>query len=338
MTFKVTLQNSGESFSIAANETILSGALGACVNLPYGCRNGACGACKGQVLDGEVEYGDLQTTALSEADRQAGKALFCCAKAKSDLVIECRTIKNAGGIRPKIMPCRVEKLERVAHDVMRMQLKLPSNERLQFLAGQYIEFILRDGQRRAFSIANAPHEEAMLELHLRHIEGGKFTDQVFNEMQEKAILRIEAPLGSFAINEESQKSIIFVAGGTGFAPIKGMIDHLLHEGTQRQLVLYRGVRALKDLYLPELAEVWRQRYAGFSDHVVLSEPATEDQWTDRTGLVHQAVLADYPDLSEVEVYCCGAPALIDVARIDFMARGLPEEAFFADAFTFAAGN
>ena len=189
MSYQVTLQPGGKSFAVASDETVLSAAIEAGYNLPYGCRNGACGACKGKVVSGEVDYGEHQKNALTDAEKQAGQALFCCAKPLSDIVIECREVTALNGIKPRIMPARVEKMEKRSEDVMALYLKLPSNERMQFMAGQYIEFILKDGKRRAFSLANAPHDDALLELHLRLVPGGQFTQYVFTEMHEKAILR-----------------------------------------------------------------------------------------------------------------------------------------------------
>lgn len=334
MSFQVTLQPSGHRFDTQADETVLSAALEAGFNMPYGCRNGACGACKGKILEGSVDYGHYQAHALSEQEIAAGMALFCCARPQTDIAIECREVTAASGIRPRIMPCRVQKLEHVAHDVIVMTLKLPSNERMQFLAGQYVEFLLKDGKRRAFSLANAPHADELLELHLRLIPGGQFTQYVFNEMQEKTILRLEGPMGSFYLREDSSKPIIFVAGGTGFAPVKGIIEHALHHNMQRKMALYRGALSLRDLYLPDMAKRWQATHG--VDYVpVLSEPQPEDRWSGRAGLVHLAVLEDYPDLSGYQVYCCGAPAMVEAAHRDFVAAGLPPEEFFSDAFTYA---
>jgi CDP-4-dehydro-6-deoxyglucose reductase len=231
----------------------------------------------------------------------------------------------------------VQKLQKLADDVMLMQLKLPANERLQFLAGQYIDFLLKDGKRRSYSIANPPHSDEFIELHLRHVPGGRFTDHVFSAMKEKDILRFEGPHGSFFIREESDKPIIFVAGGTGFAPIKGMLEHLFAEESGRQMILYWGARAKKDIYLPEAPILWQQRHSNFSFIPVLSDPSPGDQWQGRRGYVHQAVLEDFNDLSGFEVYACGAPVMVDSARSAFtQTRGLPEDAFYADSFVYQA--
>lgn len=333
MAHQVTLQPSGHQFAVADGATILEAALDAGIHLPYGCKNGACGACKGKVLSGQVDYGAAQEQALPAAERMAGLALFCCAKPLTDLVLEVREVSAAQDIPVKTLPCRVEQLERVADDVMLIRLKLPTNERLQFLAGQYVEFLLPDGKRRAFSLANPPHHDDLLELHIRYVPGGNFTEHVFNTMKLKDILRIEGPFGSFFLREESDKPILLVAGGTGFAPIKSLIEHALHIGVQRPMHLYWGARDRAGLYLLPLAERWAAEHAQLKFTPVLSEP--DAGWTGRSGLVHQAVLADYPDLSRYQAYVCGAPAMCEAALRDFTAHGLPQDEFFADVFSYA---
>jgi CDP-4-dehydro-6-deoxyglucose reductase len=249
---------------------------------------------------------------------------------------------NTGVIPPRIMPARVERKEQLSHDVMALYLKLPSSEHLHFMAGQYIEFLLKDGKRRAFSLANAPHVDNLLELHLRLIPDGQFTQYVFNEMPEKAIMRIEGPFGSFYLREDSNKPIIMVAGGTGFAPVKGIIEHMLHKEMDRKIALYWGARAKEDLYMQELPEAWAAEYPNIEFIPVLSDAKPEDHWKGRTGLVHQAVLDDFAvlglagySLKDCEVYCCGAPAMVEVAHASFLEQGLAEDAFFSDAFTYA---
>jgi CDP-4-dehydro-6-deoxyglucose reductase len=337
MSFQVTIEPSKHSYHAEEGQTILQSALDAGFTLPYGCRNGACGSCKGRLLAGEVEYGNHQESALSDADKRLGYALFCCARPRTDVVIECREVGAVKDIPIRTMPCRVQKMEHPAADVMILHLKLPANERLQFLAGQYIEFLLKDGKRRAFSIANAPHNDEMLQLHVRLAPGGRFTEHVFHGMKERDILRFEGPRGSFFLREDSAKPIVLVAGGTGFAPIKGIIEHALHAHGTRPMTLYWGARRPGDLYMDALARGWQRDHAHFRYVPVLSEARPEDAWSGRTGLVHRAALEDFPDLSGHQVYACGAPAMIDAARADFADRArLPQEEFFADAFTFAA--
>ena len=333
MTYKVTIHPSGHEFNAGIGESLLSAALNAGFPLPYGCRNGACGACKGKVLSGQVDYGAHQDSALTAADKHNGLALFCCATALSDLGIEVKEVGAVKDIPIRTLPCRIEAMERLASDVMLLKLKLPSSERLQFLPGQYIDFLLKDGQRRSFSLANVPEADELLELHIRHVPGGQFTEHVFKTMKARDILRISGPYGSFFLRE-SDKPAIFVAGGTGFAPIKSILAHAFHAEVDRQLVLYWGVRQLRDVYEPLLVAEWQKQQTNFSFVPVLSEPAADDAWPGRSGLVHAAVLADFADLSGYEVYACGAPPMIDAARRDFVARGLPADAFFSDAFDF----
>ena len=336
MAFKVTLLPSGHRFDNDAATTVLEEALAAGLHIPYGCRNGACGACKSRLVEGQVDHGAAQEHALSAAERTAGMLLACCATPLSDLVIECSEAKSENDISVKAMPARVHQLQRVAADVMIMKLRLPANERLQFLAGQYVEFLLKDGRRRAFSIANAPQDDEFLELHIRLMPGGVFTEQVFGTMKERDIVRIEGPHGSFQLHEDSTKPAILVAGGTGFAPIKAIVEHALHQRILRPMTIYWGARERSGLYLPDLPQHWAEQHAHIRYVPVLSDAAAADAWQGRSGLVHEAVLADHPDLTGVQVYACGAPAMIDAARRDFCARGLPAEEFFSDAFTLAA--
>jgi CDP-4-dehydro-6-deoxyglucose reductase len=329
---KVKVQPSGHEFDVEEGESVLAAALRHDLMLPYGCRNGACGSCKGRILEGRVDYGVYQRRALTDEERAHGKALFCQARALTDLVIEARALGAAKGIQVKTLPCRVQRLQRLADDVMVVHLKLPANERLKFLAGQYIEFLLKDGARRSFSMGNPPGDAELIELHIRHVQGGQFTDHVFGKMKERDILRFEGPLGSFFLREDSAKPIVFVASGTGFAPIKSIIEQARRDGVSRPMTLYWGGRRPKDLYMNALAESW----AGPQLHYVpvISDALAEDNWTGRTGFVHRAVMEDFPDLSGHQVYACGVPVMVDAAKRDFThACGLPEDEFFADSFT-----
>ncbi len=329
MTFKATLLPSNHSFAIESNETILEAGLKNGYTLPYSCRDGVCGACKGKVLQGTVDHGKSNEHALTAADKAEGKTLFCCAKPLSDVTLECHEVSAVKDIQVKTLPCRVEKMVKLADDVMALYLKLPANERLQFLAGQYIDILQKNGKPRSFSLANAPHDDAVLELHVRNIVGGEFTHHVFNEMKERDILRFKGPLGTFFLREDSDKPILFVASGTGFAPIKAIIEHALHIGIKRPMHFYWGVRKAADLYMLDKIAEWEA-------HGIRCTPVVSDEkWEGRCGFVHQAVLEDYTDLSGYQVYACGAPVVVEAAHRDFTTqRGLPNESFFSDAFTF----
>jgi CDP-4-dehydro-6-deoxyglucose reductase len=330
----VTIQPAGQQFQTEDGEAILAGALRNGFVLPYGCKNGACGSCKGKIVSGAVDYGVYQKKALTDEEKAHGKALFCQAKPLGDVVIEARAIGAVKGIQVKTLPCRVQKMERLADDVMVLHLKLPANERLVYLAGQFIEFLLKDGSRRSFSMGNPPHDAELVQLHVRQVAGGQFTEHVFNKMKERDILRFEGPLGTFFLREESAKPVVFVASGTGFAPIKAIIEDMLHRAIARPMTLYWGGRRPKDLYMNALAERWAAAQPGFRYLPVISDAAPEDKWTARTGFVHRAVMEDFPDLSGHQVYACGVPIMVDSARKDFTAAcALPEDEFYADSFT-----
>ena len=336
MSFQITIRPSGHVFEAGDDETVLEAALRQGFALPYGCRNGACGSCIGRLLRGEVDYGPRRPPALSGADEADGKALFCQAVAMTDLEIEVREIGAARDIVIKTLPCRVVRLRRLNHDVMEMHLKLPATERLQFLAGQYIDILMKDGRRRSFSLANAPHRDELLELHVRHVPGGAFSDQVFGGMKEKALLRLEGPLGTFFLRDDSPRPLLLMGGGTGFAPLKGMLEHAFETGLTRPMHLFWGVRALRDLYMDTLPRQWAADHVHFSYTPVLSEPLPDDDWTGETGYVHEALLYAYPDLSGHDVYMAGPPPMIQAARAAFTAAGLPEDQLFYDSFDYAA--
>ncbi len=341
MSYQVTLKTSGKQFTVNQDETVLEAALRQNINLPYGCKNGACGSCKGKVLEGQVTHGQHSESAMSRADETGGATLFCCAHPLSDLLIEAREVQGAGDIAIRKVPCRVNAIARHGSDVAILKLQLPASERFQFLAGQYLEFLLKDGQRRAYSIANAPEQEGPLELHIRHLPGGLFTDFVFAAkdpaLKEKDILRFEGPLGSFFLREDSKKPIIFVAAGTGFAPIKSIIEQMQAKKIQRPISLYWGGRRPSDLYMNSLCETWAQDLPDFKYIPVISNALPEDTWDGRSGFVHEAVMTDHPNLKDFQVYACGAPVMVNAARQDFSSQcHLPEEEFFADSFTSAA--
>jgi CDP-4-dehydro-6-deoxyglucose reductase len=335
MAFKIALRPTGHEFPAQPGQTVLEAALDAGLALPYGCRNGACGACKGKVIDGRVDHGAAQPQALSDADKAAGMTLFCCAKPLGDLTLECHEVRSENDIPVRTMPCRVQRMERLAADVMALYLQLPTSERLQFIAGQYVEFLLKDGKRRAFSLANAPHDDTVLEIHARLIPGGAFTEYVFNDLHEKDILRFEGPFGSFRLDEGSTRPIVMLAGGTGFAPVKALVEHAIHQRLARPIHVYWGAKDRAGLYMPERPAKWAAENPLITYTPVLSNPAPGDGWTGRTGLVHEAVLADISDLSLHQVYACGSPQMIEAAQRDFVARGLPPTEVFADIFSYA---
>ena len=334
--FQITVEPSGRSFDVSEGETILAAGIRQGITLPYGCKDGACGSCKCKKLSGSVVHGEHQAKALSEAEAASGYILTCCATPTSDVVLESRQVTDAAAFPIRKMPVRVSLMERKSPDVMRLLLQKPASEAFPYHAGQYIEFLLKGGARRSYSMANAPHRMAVdggIELHLRHLPGGLFTDAVFSSLKERDILRIEGPYGSFYLREDSAQPIILLASGTGFAPIKAIIEQLQQSGSTRPVTLYWGGRRPADLYMDDwvrarLTDMPTLRYVP-----VVSDALPEDHWHGRTGFVHRAVLQDHPDLSGFQVYACGAPVVVDSAQRDYRQAGLADDAFFADAFT-----
>ena len=335
MSFNITVQPSGRTFTAQVDEALLAAAIRQGIGLPYGCKDGACGSCKCKKISGTVVHGAHQAKALSPEEAENGFILTCCGVAHTDVVIESRQVTDESAFPVKKMPVRVNAMAKASHDVMLVRLQLPASDIFKYHAGQYVEFLLRDGDRRAYSMGNAPHTQAEtpgVELHIRHMPGGKFTDHVFSAMKEKEILRIEGPFGSFYLREDSTKPMILLASGTGFAPIKAIIEHLQFKRITRPAVLYWGGRRPTDLYQHDWITARLAEMPNLSYVPVVSDALPEDAWTGRTGFVHLAVLQDVTDLSGYQVYACGAPIVVDSAQAAYTAAGLPNDEFFADSF------
>ncbi len=328
---KITVQPSGHQFMVEEGESILDAALKAGLAFPYGCRNGGCGVCKGKVVSGEVSYPKGTPACLGALEQAIGQEALCQGLAASDLVIEVHEVGAPRDVPVRAYPVKVAKLERLSEQVMRVLLKLPDTDRMQFLAGQYIDVVLEGDRRRSFSIANAPHNDDYIELHIGRVEKGFFTTHVFESMQENDVLKIEGPLGDFYLREESVRPILFVAGGTGFAPIKGIIEHALQEKIARPMHLYWGSQSAKGLYLEDRALAWHE--AGQLVYNAVLVNASENY---RSGTLLQAVVADHPDLSQFDVYVSGAPEMVSAAQLLFGQHGLPKQHLFSDSFEFSA--
>jgi CDP-4-dehydro-6-deoxyglucose reductase, E3 len=334
MPYQVTIKDSGREFAVEADTPVLSAALAQGMGLPYGCQSGNCGACRAKLISGSVHY-PRKPDGLSDLELRQGYTLLCQALAQSDLVLSVEELPQHHAIRVRNLPARVARRERLSHDVMALYLQLPNGMPFEFLAGQYVDILLADGRRRSFSLACAPSGAGqVLELHLRHVPHGQFTDYVFNQMPDRALLRIEGPLGNFYLRE-SDRPAILIGGGTGFAPLKGILEQAFLRRLSRPLHLYCGVRAKRDLYMDALAREWRRAHPQFRYTPVLSDPQADDAWSGRTGLVHEVVAADYPALDDHEVYMSGPPAMIQAGKTCFTQLGLPLERLHYDSFDYA---
>jgi CDP-4-dehydro-6-deoxyglucose reductase len=335
MAYKVKLEPSGKQFPAEEGQSILDAAMHHGINLPYGCRNGGCGDCKGKIVSGQVDYGQYKVTALSDAERDQGYALFCQATPQSDLVLEAFEVDDARKVEVRRLPCRVHDFRKLTHDIMEVRLKLPASERLQFLAGQYIEVILKDGRRRAFSIANSPLEDDFLSLHIRYVPGGEFTEHVFNDLKAKEIWNFEGPLGNFYLRDSSRPAIL-VAGGTGLGPMKAILETAFDEGIERDFHLFFGVRTSQDLYLTETLDQWQREHANFRWTPALSNPGADDaDWSGDTGYIHDVIPRYYDDLSGHEGYLAGPPPMVEAASEALTNLGLATDRLFSDAFTYS---
>lgn len=333
MSFEISISEQDIKFICEPQQTVLDAALNHGITLSYGCRNGQCGSCKGHLISGLVGYPDGQPGGISEEEMQQGEALLCKAVPLSDLNIKVQVLKPQPDIQVKTLPARVSQIEYLSDDVVKLILQLPSMEPFHFKAGQWVYFVLKDGRKRAFSLANCPNERNELELQIRHAVGGVFTDFVFNELTVGALLRIEGPHGTFWFQED-EVPLLLVAGGTGFAPIKGIFEQISKNPIQQPVHLFWGSRAKKDLYQDQLVQQWAQQYS-IKYTPVLSDPLPEDAWKGESGFVHQAVLDAYPDLAAYAVYMAGPPQMIESCKESFIAAGLQKNRLYYDSFDYS---
>lgn len=337
MSFSVTNQRNNTSFAINENETILNAALRDNRVYPYGCRSGVCGACKSDLISGTVDYGEYEDFTLSDLEREQGKVLLCQAIPLEDVVIDVQEVMTGVDIQIKMLPCRVGKIEHLAGDVIQLFLTLPKTQTFNFIAGQYVDIVLKDGQRRSFSVANLPEQalEQGLELHIRRVADGHFTPRVFDSMKERDLLRLEGPFGTYFLQSEADRPIIMIAGGTGFSPIKGLFQQAVAQNPNQHIHLFWGARDQQDLYMDALVKQWLETYPNFKYTPVLSDSIADD-WTGETGFVHEIVSKTFDNLENYDVYASGPPIMIDSVRASSLQKGLNQDRFFFDSFDFAA--
>jgi CDP-4-dehydro-6-deoxyglucose reductase len=335
--FQITLVPGGETFAAEPGEPVLAAALRAGLNLPHSCKGGHCASCRARIVGGEFEYPGERPLGLTEDEARQGYALLCQARALTDLRVETREVRPAPDVEVKSLPCRIERLDRVAEDVMAVFLRLPAVEELHFRPGQYLDVMLSEGRRRSFSIASAPADGRLVELHVRRASSSGFTGQLFDRMRAGTLLRIEGPLGQFWLRTESPRPPLMIGGGTGYAPLRAMLRQLIATGDRRPVTLYWGARGVHDLYEHEWLTRLEAERPGFRYCPVLSAPVTGDpvSWPGRRGLVHEAVLAEFPDLAAFDVYASGPPSMIEAIRREFPQHGLPRDQLFFDSFDYA---
>lgn len=340
--FSVRIEPHGRTLRVTNSQPVLEAALAAGLNLPHSCKSGHCGSCRARLVSGAIRYPDgRRPLGITTEEVHSGHILLCQARAQSDLLVQSRLIARVADVEIKTLPCRIARLTPLAADVMQVLLRLPAVERLRFQAGQYLDVLLEGGRRRSFSIASPPHDSELIELHVRRVSGGGFTERLFGAasgglpaLTVGSLLRIEGPVGQFSYRHGSAAALM-VAGGTGFAPLKSMLRHVLETGMRRDIHLYWGARHIQDLYEEALVLEWVRRHPQFSYTAVLSEATLAEAAHHRSGFVHDAVLADYPDLSRCEVYAAGPPAMIEALRVAFPRRGLAAERLYFDSFDYA---
>jgi len=334
MSYKIEISNAEITFECNSEQAILDAAHQANILLSYGCKGGLCGSCEAVIKHGTVAYPDGRPKGLSETEMNQGKALLCKAVAQSDIKIEARVEKPETQRPIRTLPVKIQQKNLLADDVMQLILQLPSTqEPFDFLAGQWVYFVMKDGKKRAFSIANTPNNDKILEVHIRHANGGVFTDYVFNKLKVGDVLKIEGPQGTFYYNDDF-RDIIMVAGGTGFAPLKGIIESLIQQSKRPNITLYWGVRSKKDLYMEDQVQQWQEQ--GFIKYIpVLSEPLAEDHWQGQTGFVHEIITKDYDLLKDYAIYMAGPPQMITASKAAFVIKKAKSKNIYYDSFEYS---
>jgi CDP-4-dehydro-6-deoxyglucose reductase len=329
--FQVRIDPHNRTIEAQEGRSVLDAALAAGLNLPHSCKSGHCASCGARLISGNVRYPNARPLGITEQEERQGYVLLCQARPLSDLRVEARLIANVADVEIKTLPCRIAKMTRLAPDVMQVFLRLPAVEPLHFKAGQYLDVLLDGGRRRSFSIASPPHDSDLIELHVRRVPGGGFTEALFDTLHDGSLLRIEGPIGQFVYREQSTPALM-IAGGTGFAPLKSMLRHALENGSTRDIWFYWGARQQVDVYENAVMQDWTRKYPNLRFTAVLSEPTATHH---RTGWVHEAVLSDHPSLAAFDVYAAGPPAMIEAIRATFPARGVSEDRLHFDSFDYA---
>lgn len=336
MQYTVHIKPKGYNLTVKAGETVLAAALRQGFNFPHDCQNGVCGTCKGRLLEGQVEYDEPLLAALTEAEREAGYALFCSAKPVSDLVIHVEGVLGPEQLPVKKLNYKIQILEQLTPTIYRVILQPPLEDHIYYRAGQYFEILHRDTSPQPFSIANAPlGDNKSLEIHIRSRPDNLSMEELISEMKTVGELRINGPLGNCILRREPAYPMIFAAGGTGIAPLKAIIEQALAEGVKQPIYLYWGVRILSDFYLQALITRWAKYLPNFHYIPILSGKDELNKWKGRTGWVHEAIIQDHPNLEHFHIYASGPTEMVYAALHAFKSHGLNRALMYSDVLDYA---
>lgn len=329
MTHRIAIENSDIAFACASGQSVLDAALHAGIELPYSCRKGVCGSCAGSVASGDVS--GVNAAAIRNDTCTPDQVLYCLCTPTSDLTLRPVSWKRLDPSARKIFTTKVYSNELATPDISLLRLRLPAGQRAKFQAGQYLQVLLDDGSKRSYSMANPPQESDGVSLHVRHVQGGRFSAQV-TQLTPGDTLQIELPFGHVALREDDFRPIVFVAGGTGFAPVKSILDDMLKRRIKRPMTLIWGAREAQGLYLRAAVERWQKQWPDFRFIGALSGVSVESIGDAYAGRVDEALRAHCPDLTDHVVYCCGSPLMAAAVRRVANNCGLALNDFYADVF------
>lgn len=328
MSFAVKIKPSNYVVYVEEGESVLDAAIRQGFDFPYSCRSATCATCLGKVLKGSISYGDIEPYALNDAEQEQGFALFCSAKPTSDLIIEMQDVYGPEYKPAKTVEYDVVKNIPVTADIYHIVLKPATDKKIQYTPGQYLHVLCDDGIQIPFTIANAPTESGKLELYIRHVADNHYTSKLLEHIKNKDQISVKAPYGKVVYHAVPALPIIFVAGGTGVVLPKAILEGMVQRNLQRKSVLYWGVSKATDFYLNDFFHTFAQEHKWFTYVPVLS--GTDAAWQGRTGLVHEAVLADHPDLSQRQIYASGPNDMVFAASTAFQTHGLKPHWFYSD--------
>jgi CDP-4-dehydro-6-deoxyglucose reductase len=328
MTAHVQVEPSGREFLVDGSDSLLEAALRAGLSLDYGCSIGSCGKCKARVVSGQVHRTRHSDYALTAAEKNAGVVLMCCNTALTDLVIEAREAHGAADMPLQTIDARVKSVSPLGGDVRLLHLQTPRSNRLRFLAGQSVSLSLAGGIGASLPVASCPCDDRNLHFHVRRRAGDAFAEQVFGGLQGVESVRVEGPRGTFVLNEDSHRPLVFIAGESGFAPIKSLIEHAMALDTAETLHLCWIASDRSGLYLDNLCRSWSDALDNFRYTPLTAKEALSDEKV-LQGLL-QALLEEQPRLADADVYLAGPGPWASAAEFQLLENGLPRAQLLVD--------